>query len=63
MKHLCISLVCLFITPVFAQKGLRSKLNAEIDIQHRIQQVFETISEAELSLKTEKKSKYRSVEM
>lgn len=54
MKHLTIYALCLLITPLYAQKGLRSKLNEEIAIQNGIKASSERFLEAKVLLKSEK---------
>lgn len=54
MKHLTIYVLCLFITPIYAQKGLRSKLNDEINVQTKIKSTSSQFLEAKVLLKSEK---------
>jgi hypothetical protein len=54
MKHLTIYVLCLFTTPLYAQKGLRSKLNEEITVQNSINSTSKRFLEAKVLHKTEK---------
>ncbi len=54
MKHLTIYVLCLFITPIYAEKGIRAQLNKEITTESRIKSASEKFNEAKILQKSAK---------
>jgi len=54
MKHLTIYVLCLFITPLYAEKGIRDQLIKEINVQSRIKTSSEKFLEAKILQKSSK---------
>ena len=46
MKHLTLYVLCLLMSPVYAQKGFRAQLNKEINVQSNVKSKIERFSEA-----------------
>ncbi len=54
MKHLTIYVLCLLMSPIYAQKGIRAQLNKEINVQTNVKSIVDRFAEAKYSQKSEK---------